>query len=399
MEKKCLIISYHFFPSNGVGAKRYNLFSKYFSNKFNTVNILTIKEKYLPEKDETLVYGGEIYRTRYFPRYQDNEKIITKIINRIILRVFPIDRYSAWIIPALVKGIKIVRKNKINTIIVTGPPFSPFLTAYLLSFIFKIDLIIDYQDPWVLADDYDVSWFKRRYTWFFEKLLLKNAKYVIFNTQTALNKYFKQKLKFAIENKSFVIPNPYLCEERAEPLYLEKNKKVIIYAGNFYGNRRLKYIFKPLKHLFNNGELNNKVSIHVFGKIHEEDADLIKELNLSKIITEHKWTNYSLLASYMKGADILYLAQGDDHRDCVPYKLTDYLTIRKPILAVTSFNSATYDLMQEVDCGIAVDMDDTNSIYNALKELLIDERNFSFAGTEKYSLKNTAEYYYKIIIS
>ena len=195
-------------------------------------------------------------------------------------------------------------------------------------------------------------------------MLLKSAKYVIFNTQTALDKYVRQRLKFTIDHKSIVIPNPYLCEEKAEPLYLEKNKKVIIYAGNFYGKRRLKYIFEPLKKLFNNGELNNKVSIHVFGKIHQEDAGLIRELNLSKIITEHNWTSYSLLSSYMKGADILYLSQGDYHRDCVPYKLTDYLTIRKPILAVTSFDSATYDLMQEVDCGIAVDMDDIDSIYN-----------------------------------
>ena len=236
-----------------------------------------------------------------------------------------------------------------------------------------------------------------KYTWFLEKLLLKKAKYVIFNTQTALEKYARQKLKFDINHKSIVIANPYFYEEKGEPLYLEKNKKVIIYAGNFYGKRRLKYIFEPLKKLLDNGELSNKVSIHVFGKIHKEDANLIRKLNLSEIVTEHKWIDYSLLVRYMKGADILYLSQGDDHRDCVPYKLTDYLTIRKPILAVTSLDSATYDLMQEVNCGIAVDMENTNSIYNALKELLVDERNFTFAGIEKYSLNNIAEYYYKVI--
>ena len=120
MEKKCLIISYRFFPNNNIGAKRYNLFSKYFSKKFNVLNILTIKEEYITEKDETLVYGGDIYRTGFFPIYQDNEKII----NKILPRVLPIDRYSTWIIPSLIKGIGIIKKNKINTVIVTGPPFS-----------------------------------------------------------------------------------------------------------------------------------------------------------------------------------------------------------------------------------------------------------------------------------
>ncbi len=81
--------------------------------------------------------------------------------------------------------------------------------------------------------------------------------------------------------------------------------------------------------------MKNEVSIHVFGKIQDEDADLIKKLNLNEIVFDHEKIEYSLLTRYMKGADILYLSQGDDHSDCVPYKIIDYLTIGKPILAVT----------------------------------------------------------------
>ena len=178
---------------------------------------------------------------------------------------------------------------------------------------------------------------------------------------------------------------------------LEKGKKVILYAGSFYGKRRLKYIFEPLIKLFGNNKLKNKISIHVFGKIHDEDADFIKKLSLTEVVFEHKKIEYSLLTRYLSGADILYLSQGDDHSDCVPYKLIDYLTIGKPILAVTPLNSSTYNFMQKLDVGIAADIDNHDSIYNALKELLIDERQFSFSGIEEYSLSNVAEKYYKII--
>ena len=154
MVKRCLVISYFFYPNSGIASKRYNLLSSYLSKKLETLDILTIKEKYISERDKTLVYGGKIYRTGYFPRYRYNaNKIIIRIINRILVKIFPIDHYSAWIIPSLFNGIKIIRKNHIDTIIVTAPPFSQLITGYLLSIIFKIRLIVDYQDPWGVALD------------------------------------------------------------------------------------------------------------------------------------------------------------------------------------------------------------------------------------------------------
>ena len=398
MEKKCLIISYHFYPNGTVGAKRYNLFSKYFSEKLKILDVLTIKENYIPEKDYTIKYGGKIYRTMMFPRYMYNgNKIVKAINNRFLVNFFPIDFYSAWIIPALFRGIKIIKKDHIDTIIVTGPPFSPFLTAYLLCLFFNIDLVIDYQDPWYLDLDRIETPIKKNYNWILEKLILKRAKKIIFNTQIAKDEYLKLNLKFNIREKSFVINNPFFYKNYIKPNYLEKNKKVILYAGNFYGERRLKYIFEPLLKLYNYNGLNTKISLHIFGKIHEEDSNLIKKLNLKELITEHERIDYSLLAGYMKGADILYLSQGKDHSLSVPYKLIDYLTIGKPILAVTSLNSATYNFMKDLDCGIAANIEDPEAIYKALKEILIDERRFTYKGIEKYSLENLGEEFYKIV--
>lgn len=393
MEKKCLIIGYYFYPDSRVGAKRYNLLSNYLGKKIKTLDILTIKEKYLPEKDESSVYGGEIHRTGIFPRRQYDGNKIIKILSKILLRVIPIDYHSAWIIPIFFKGIKITRKDNINTIIVTGPPFSPFVAAYLLSILFKVDLIIDYQDPWVFDDENG----GKKFNWFLEKLILKKAKKIIFNTQRTKDEYLKLDLKFSIHEKSFVINNPYQSKENIDPLYLEKDKKVILYAGNFYGKRRLKYIFEPLIKMFAKDELKNEISIHVFGEIHDEDAELIKKLNLTDIIFEHDRIEYSKLTRFMKGADILYLSQGDDHGYSVPYKLIDYITIGRPILAVTSLNSSTYNFMQGLDCGIAADINDPDSIFKALKELLIDEKKFSYNGIEKYSLDNIGEYYNTMI--
>ena len=400
MEKKCLIIAYHFYPNGGVGAKRFNLLTSYFSNKFKVLDILTIKEKYFEEKDESLIYGGKIHRTYLFPRYPYKGNELVRKMNKVLTKMLPIDHSSAWILPTFFRGMKIMKSDKINTIIVTGPPFAPFITGYLLSSFFNAELILDYQDPWVLDKDRpEESNFTKKYNWYLEKTILKRATKIIFNTLEAKDNYSKLNVRFNINEKSFVIPNPYLQKEKVVPLNLEKDKKVIIYAGNFYGKRRLKYIFEPLKKLFGNGKLDEKISIHVFGRIHTEDAELIKKYNLSQIIFEHERIEYSLLKRYLKGADVLYLSQGEDHCFSVPYKLTDYLTIGKPILAVTDKGSSTYNFMKDLDCGVVADIDDPESIYNALKNLLINEKKFSFSKSEKYSLQNIAENYYNIIIN
>ena len=398
MEKKCLIIAYHFYPSGGVGAKRYNLLTNYLSKRLQVLNVITIKEKYSEEKDESVIHGGKIYRTGFFPRYPYNGPVILRVINKILLRLIPVDRYSAWIIPLILKGIKIIINEKINTIIITGPPFSPFIAAYLLSIFFKTDLILDYQDPWVIDKDRFEPLYTKKYNWFIEKIILKRAKKIIFNTQETIEGYKELNIGFNIEEKSFVIPNPFLQKENIEPLYFEKDKKVIVYAGNFYGKRRLEYIFEPLRQLFN-GKLNEKISIHIFGKIHDEDKEQVKKLNLTSVIFEHERVEYSILKQYLKGADILYLSQGEDHCYSVPYKLTDYLTIEKPILAITNYGSSTYNFMLDLDSGIVADIDKPETIHKALKKLLIDKTEFSYKGIEKYSLENVAEDYYKILTS
>ena len=81
MEKRCLIIAYHFYPSGGVGAKRYNLFTNYLSKRVKNLNVITIREKYSDNKDESVIHGGKIYRTGFFPRFPYNGNIIMRIIN------------------------------------------------------------------------------------------------------------------------------------------------------------------------------------------------------------------------------------------------------------------------------------------------------------------------------
>ena len=368
-KKNLLLISFSFAPSSKVGAKRFSYLSYYFKKYDSDVTILTVKKKYYPSIDNSLKYAGDIYETVMVPIFPiDNNKIKNKIFLRIwesITHTF-IDPYIGWIIPGIIKGYQLIKKKNVGIIIVTGPPFSSFLIGYSLSKILNKVLILDYRDPWTLYTS-NLSNLGLKICKLIEKKILIVSKAIIFNTERAANSYRNKKLN----NKIHVISNAYdSINNNITHIPQIDEKIIILYAGNFYGERKLSYILKPLNRLFNEKVIGKEnIEIHIFGKIKIEDNELIKNLEFDNIVKEHSKVDYKTILSYMKRSDILYLPQGGDVRYSIPYKFFDYLSVRKPILAVTAYESALFDIMQKIDCGECADIYNSDSIFFALKKL------------------------------
>ena len=298
----------------------------------------------------------------------------------------------------LIRGFKVIKRYRIETVVVTGPPFSSFLIPYIISFFLKFKFIVDYRDPWILYLS-NVSSIRKKINWFFEKKILQKADWLIFNTESAMSGYTKLNSNLCLQEKSVVISNAFIEHFDIQPKILEKNKKTLVYAGNFYGGRSITFLFEPIKRLFSEGKLNSRCfSIHIFGIIPNSEWDKIKLYKIpSNMIVNHERIDYNELLQYLRGADILYLSQGDEHKYSIPYKLIDYLSVKKPILAITSEYSATYNIINETNSGEAAIINNSDSIYNSLKNILIDEKKYTFAGREKYSIDFIFNKYFQII--
>ncbi len=48
----------------------------------------------------------------------------------------------------------------------------------------------------------------------------------------------------------------------------------------------------------------------------------------------------------------------------------DYLSVKQPILAITSPNSATAEIVNEIGCGEVGDISDSDSVFKALRNIL-----------------------------
>lgn len=398
--KKVLLISYHYYPSGISGSIRFSYLSKLLEEKNYEVHVLTIKSDYIESPDDDMLHSKNVHRTKVFPFYNYTPKnVLSRKFKRFLNLYSPIDQYSGWIFPGTFKAISVIRRYKIKKIVVTGPPFSQFFIGYFASIFTKAELYVDYQDPWFLWENYS-SFFRKglrlkKVNLFLEKTILSRAKKIVLNTSVAKDEYVKQFPEFA--KKFSFITNAYPVIKDLKSIKLEQNKIVILYAGIFYGERRLSYLLEALSRMRNNNEIKlEEIAIHVFGKILPEDLELIKKLKLEEVVVEHERISYQKVLEYMKGADILYLTQGYDHRHCIPYKLIDYLSVERPVLALTSIHSATDKVMQEVDCGEVAEMTDPDSVYNSLKKI-IKKNDYTFKGIEKYSWDSITDNFVQLL--
>lgn len=139
------------------------------------------------------------------------------------------------------------------------------------------------------------------------------------------------------------------------------------------------------------------IRIHLFGDpLPDAESNRIASAGLNKLVIEHPWVDYATLQSYMKEADVLYLPSGIC-KYTVPGKFYEYLSVRRPILAVGQKDSEIAHMMQRVDCGEFAAINDKDSIKRALRCLLIQNKQYSFAGAERYTWHNNADKYANLI--
>ena len=170
--KKVLIITYYWPPAGGPGVQRWLKFVKYL-REFNVDPVL-----YIPENPDYPILdasfnneipeGIKIYKHPIFEPYKlasffsrektkrissgliksKNQSFLEKIMLWIRGNLFIPDARKYWINPSVNFLSEILSKEKIETIITTGPPHSVHLIGYKLKEKFDINWISDFRDPW-----------------------------------------------------------------------------------------------------------------------------------------------------------------------------------------------------------------------------------------------------------
>lgn len=427
--KKVLLITYHFPPDAAVGAVRMAKFAKYLPEHGWEPVVLTVKEKYYDLLDSSApdIEGSSlrVMRTAMFrnPSYYyrklkkglhldrsnsdgsrslgsgktgNSRMSLRRWVN--FLLSFP-DEYAGWLPFALIKGIKLIRKEDITILMTSGPPHSVHLIGAYLSQWTGIPWIADFRDPWldncVSTIEFQNGRIPRLAQWL-ERRLISRSSLVLTTTQR-----FTEQLgmRYPSSHEKFVtISNGYDPDEFSNIPFEKEKRFTISYLGSFYHHRNPEPILRAVAELIGGKQIDaDRVILRFIGGCGEAEGRaihaLIHQLGLTDAVEILPWSPRQHALEMMVRSHVLLLLAEDQPLQ-IPGKVYDYLGAGSDILAMTG-DGATADLLREIRRGFVVSPGDRPALKTTIKKLYNeylnarpDDKECFFVGTvppDKYS--------------
>jgi glycosyltransferase involved in cell wall biosynthesis len=401
--KKILIIAYHFPPDASVGALRPAHFARHLPEHGWQPYILTIKDKYIGKQDAGLLAGldtSRIVRTRFFRSLLDvyaglkNISTSDRVLSReghaaesaddvvqersgllfslkctfLNLFRFPDDRMF-WFFPAVWRGFRLIRQEKIRYIFATSPPHTVDLIGMALARLTGARLLTDHRDPWaVCKEDLDsgIIW---RLRFLLERLNFTTAATVITTTELyteALRAFYT-----GMDGRKFItITNGFDSTYESVPAITNDPARfVMTYLGNFYLGRNPLALLRAVRDLaVTEPGFREKVEVRFVGAQRVVDGvdlgDFVREGGIGGNVVFMDQVPHDEAMRLMAQSDLLLLFAPNQYYQ-IPAKTYEYLAVRKPILALTG-EGATAEMVKRCNAGLVVPQDDLGRIAEAV---------------------------------
>lgn len=392
--KKVLILTYCYPPTGGAGVQRILKFTKYLP-QFSWQSFVIAPKRVAEEaKDETLIKeiprDVKVWRTgiieprtwgflKKFWKQEIKKETAGKVhgpsfwkkaINFIRDLLFIPDDSAFWL-PFLVwRGWRVAKREKIDVIFATAPPYTTLLAGKILKRILKKPLVVDFRDPWAgLPEAHYVNrkipaW-RRRIDTKLEKGVLNKADKIVVVSPKVAEDFIKR--CGITESKIKLIPNGF---DEADFAHISKGESGyfhIIYAGSFYGGYNPFNFLRALeKFLSENPEISKAVKVKFIGRfaagVQESCADYLKNSRVAIEFPGYLPHEKSIEAISNAHLLLLVVGQGEGSDTVIPGKTFEYLRSGSPILALCPKGGATEDLIKKTQTGLTVDPEDIEEI-------------------------------------
>lgn len=366
-KKRVLIITSLFYPEIGANSTRMTSLARRMKSDGHSVTVVTAVPYYtkslIQEYRRKLIVrevidGIDIIRTYTFLSNKNNLlfrmlTFISVMISSAIYCIFTPKRY--------------------DLIISTSPPFFSLLAALFVSFVRKVELVIDIQD---LYPDTAIGLGKLHNPllislWrILEVLLYRSATAIV-----VISDGFKEKIisKGIEARKIFVIEswvdinrfNPDKVLSKKEALGLKDNF-VVLFLGNLGYAQKPNYIIETAKLLQDHQEI-----IFLFVGDGVEKSGLMEKcarFHLDNVIFIPPQP-HDLVPSYIKTADVclVHLAKIKLYEITIPSKTYEYMAMEKPIIMAVHGEASS--LIRRHDCGLTLEPEDPKLLEAAILTL------------------------------
>lgn len=409
--KKILIISYHYPPDLAVGAIRPSKFVEYLPGFGFKPTVLTVKEKYYEQLDcdqIERVRKDNVLRTIKIPNFRDVYMCVKRYLIKNALLKPPKDlsntkdscaiddaaetsierlkRYfsslvvwlpddrTGWIIPAVLKGLRLIQCRKIDSIYTTGPPHSVHIIGLLLKLLTGKKWVADFRDPWIVSQK--PAFVRSKLSdviekWFVYKVV-SNSDSVVSVTPEMTAEFQKTYPEITPE-KFITIYNGYDSEELQEFIGLKKYKKITFtYAGSFYYGRDPELFLRALRDIIDEKKISDdKIEVKFIGDcryLNEKSIEkMVEQIGMTKIVRFiDPIPRLEAFAEMAKSHVLLLLAP--DQPLQIPGKLYEYMGLNAYILAVCG-PGATANILKQYKKAYVVPPNNKKELYESISTI------------------------------
>jgi len=396
--KKILIIAYGFPPVGGGRVRRVVKFIKYLPQFGWQPVILTAKSPFVLEYDKGLLKeldkGIKVYRTKSIELAAvKNISLENTLRGNGFIRSFILalakkfkwwlcvpDSRIGWIPFALWSGFGIIKKESVDVILVTGEPFSSFITGALLKWLTRKPLVLDFRDEWVGFNKYYFPEKSKLVMALEEKLeafTINKADKVISVTDEIINN-FRKSYPREDKDKFICITNGFDPQDYAGIITRKDSGKFIIsYAGTLYSRRTPEYLLRAIELILKESpDLRNKVILRFIGEVDNRIKPLFEDRELKSVIEVLGFLPFIDTINKLAESDLfVYIEdQVEISERILPAKLFDYLALRRPILALGKSDFLS-EIIRKANVGIVVAPDNVKLIKNALFDFIYKDKN------------------------
>lgn len=404
--KKILIVSIAAPPYTNPESLQFSKYLKYLTSANFKLFLITAK---ISRKN----LGWRKVDNRYKPILDECEQVIeipiyyNSVISGMIKRLWP--RWynkpdnERWFISG---WKKVIRKLNIKPDLIysRSSPISSTIMAMKLQKFYQVPWIMHLSDPWTLSPLFNLNGKERGYHTLMESNCISTATKICLTSKTQIDLYEQHYPRFKCKFEWF--PNVYDDSEVSsiEPDYAEK--LTFVHTGNFYGERRSPLPFLKAIEAVHKQQPGCLMKTEFLFAGFQDDA-------ITKIMLEYEkygvyylgpLTREECYKLYAK-ASILVIVDLDlpaEESVFFPSKTLDYMTVRKPILAITTPGSTLFNVVDKV-YGRCFGHSDVTGIKDYIFEMIYKHQSGDsifhspYQLDEKYSAKYNAQRLAKLI--
>ena len=288
--------------------------------------------------------------------------------------IFIPDGEIGWRPFAGLKGLRIIRKEKIDLIYSTSCPYTDHLIGYFLKKWTGRPWVADFRDPWSLSIKAPQFSWRRFCDSRLEKRMLAHADRIVTVTEP-IEKDFRN---IYPNGHYYTITNGFDEDDfnHVDSTVLKEDRFTITYTGILFRENSPNTFLKALADLImEKPDLREKILVRFVGQIdnpgEQDNLRYLQSLPLDKEVRLMPYVSHPKAIEYMVSSDLVLLIVNDGpHRDgIITSKSFEYIRCGAPVLAVVPPDGAAGRLIRDTNSGMVIHPDDVDGIKNAIAHL------------------------------